>query len=105
MNLLSNAIKFSSKRERAVIEVGADRMALKLSTTCATTGAGFDIAMYVPKLFGVFQRLHARTGIRKGTGRRPGHRPAGDPPPRRRVWAEGEVDRGATFYFTLQEAE
>lgn len=98
-NLLSNAWKYTGKRAKAMIEFGA------LSGNGTTTyfvrddGAGFDMA-YADKLFGAFQRLHTEsefegTGIGLATVRRVVQRHGG------KVWAESEVDRGATFYFTL----
>jgi PAS domain S-box-containing protein len=100
-NLLGNAWKFTSKSEAPRIEVGVGDDGGTSVFFVRDNGAGFDNA-YRDKLFGVFQRLHAATdfpgtGIGLATVLRIVERHGG------RVWAEGEVGRGATFHFTLSE--
>lgn len=103
VNLLSNAVKFTARREEAVIEVDAAAgESGEVIVRVKDNGAGFD-GRYVDKLFGVFQRLHREdefegTGIGLATVQRVVHRHGG------RVWAEGAIDAGATFYVTLKGA-
>jgi signal transduction histidine kinase len=102
VNLISNAIKYSSKKEAPQVEVGSTVQGGHVVYFVKDNGAGFNMR-FVDKLFNVFQRLHTQSEF-EGTGLGLSivagiiNKHGGQ------VWAEGEVDKGATFYFTLPDS-
>jgi signal transduction histidine kinase len=100
-NLLDNAVKFTGPRPLARVEFGRTQMDGRPVYFVRDNGVGFDLA-HARNLFGAFQRMHRQsefpgTGIGLATVQRIVHRHGGT------IWADAQVDQGATFYFTLEE--
>ena len=99
VNLIENAFKFSAKRAHPRVEIGAEQHGPDVAYYVRDNGVGYDM-QYATKLFGVFQRLHRPdefegTGVGLALAQRIIQRHGG------RIWAEGKVNEGATFRFTL----
>ena len=102
-NLLSNAVKYTRPRNVAVIEVGQERVDGHNAIFVRDNGVGFNMR-YADKLFGVFQRLHRAedfegTGVGLATVERIVRKHGGS------IWAQAELNRGATFYFTIANSK
>jgi two-component system, chemotaxis family, sensor kinase Cph1 len=102
VNLLSNAIKFTRDKTPSIIEIGHITDQGIPVFYVRDNGVGFDMR-FADKLFGIFQRLHRRedfdgVGVGLATAHRIVHKHGG------RIWAQSETGKGASFYFTLNEA-
>jgi light-regulated signal transduction histidine kinase (bacteriophytochrome) len=103
VNLLSNALKFTRHRVDSHIEIASSELDGEVVYSITDDGAGFDMK-YANKLFGVFQRLHRAedyegTGVGLAIAQRIVHRHGG------RIWATGVLDHGATFSFSMPDAQ
>ena len=103
VNLISNAIKYTAPREKGIIQINGSVADGFCTYAIRDNGVGFN-PQYTEKLFGIFQRLHRAedfegTGVGLAIVARIINRHGG------RVWAEGQVDAGATFYFSIPEVE
>jgi PAS domain S-box-containing protein len=103
VNLLSNAIKYSSNTKKPAIKVDSEKRNNELIYSISDNGVGFDMK-YAHKLFGVFQRLHSSkdfegTGVGLALVHRIITKQGG------KIWAKADINKGATFYFSLPENE
>jgi light-regulated signal transduction histidine kinase (bacteriophytochrome) len=100
-NLISNAVKFTQRTEHALVEIGSRREDGSTVFFVRDNGAGFDM-QYAGQLFTLFRRLHRQdefsgTGVGLSLSQRVVQRHGG------RIWAEGAVNEGATFFFSLPD--